>query len=425
MKNNNKLCAVWVATALLASCASGGVASPAAGGERAAADVDVRAAGGKQAAAVVDVPAAGRETPADELDAAIRETSDYLNKQLPKGNKLVILNVQSDFPALSEYIIDELIANTVNDRVFSVVDRRQLDTIRAELDFQMSGEVDDDTAQELGRMAGAQSIISGAVSRIGVLYRLRVRSLSVQSAAIEGQFNRNIPDGPTVSALVQSQATGYGSGGGYGGGAAAKPAAVKQPAPAPAPAVSAAAVPVQTAPGTTAPAGTTVTYKIGDKGPAGGIVFYDKFSNAGSWRYLEAAPAETEQKFPWGNVDVRGTSTALGDGKRNTQLIVEELRKGKIGGAAQYCDDLEYGGYTDWVLPSNDELNLMYQNLKEKGLGSFTNDTYWSSSVHDNSFGGYSFAQRFNDGFRFGLDSGFATESVKSRSNRVRPIRQF
>jgi hypothetical protein len=25
--------------------------------------------------------------PPDELDAAIRETSDYLNKQLPKGNK--------------------------------------------------------------------------------------------------------------------------------------------------------------------------------------------------------------------------------------------------------------------------------------------------------------------------------------------------
>jgi hypothetical protein len=34
----------------------------------------------------------------------------------------------------------------VNDRVFSVVDRRQLGTIRAELDFQTSGEVDDDTA---------------------------------------------------------------------------------------------------------------------------------------------------------------------------------------------------------------------------------------------------------------------------------------
>ena len=216
----------------------------------------------------------GKST-ADELDAAIRETSDYLNKQLPNGNKLVILNIQSDFPALSEYIIDELIANTVNDRVFSVVDRQQLNTIRAELDFQMSGEVDDDTAQALGRMAGAQIIISGAVSRIGDLYRLRVRALSVQTAAIEGQFNRNIPDGSTVAALVKSQATGYGSGS----------ATVRtQPAPStPATQVTPAAPVAQQAP----PAPTAP--KVGDKGPAGGIIFYDKGNDSGGWRYLEAA----------------------------------------------------------------------------------------------------------------------------------------
>jgi hypothetical protein len=160
---------------------------------------------------VSTTPTASASAP-DDLNAVVRETSDYLNKQLPKGNKLLILNIQSEFPALSEYIIDELIANTVNDRIFSVVDRQQLDAIRMELGFQMSGEVDDATAQALGRIAGAQIIISGAVSRIGDLYRLRVRALSVQSAQIEGQFNRNISSNPTIEALVQSKATGYGNG---------------------------------------------------------------------------------------------------------------------------------------------------------------------------------------------------------------------
>ena len=163
-----------------------------------------------QPALTQTVPVQAASAP-DELNAAVRETSDYLNRQLPKGNKLLVLNVQSEFPALSEYIIDELIANTVNDRVFTVVDRQQLNVIRAELGFQMSGEVDDATDQALGRMAGAQIIISGAVSRIGDLYRLRVRALSVQSAEIAGQFNRNIPDNPTVAALVKSKATGYGN----------------------------------------------------------------------------------------------------------------------------------------------------------------------------------------------------------------------
>jgi hypothetical protein len=160
--------------------------------------------------------AGGPATNDDQLDAAIRETSDYLNANLTTGNKLVILNIQSEYPALSEYIIDELIANAVNDRIFTVVDRQRLDAIRAELDFQYSGEVDDDTMQALGRMAGAEIIVSGAVSKIGNLYRLRVSALSVQSAQIEGQFNRNIPNGPTIAALVQS--TGY-------GGSARQPAA--------------------------------------------------------------------------------------------------------------------------------------------------------------------------------------------------------
>jgi hypothetical protein len=185
-------------------------------------------------------------SPADELDAAIREASDYLNNQLPKGNKLVILNVQSDFPALSEYIIDELIANTVNDRVFSVVDRQQLNTIRAELDFQTSGEVSDESAQSIGQILGAQNIVSGAVSKIGDLYRLRVRALNVQTAAIEGQFNRNIPDNPTLAALVKSRATGYGGTPPASASAsAAAPAGQASPPSAPAPGEAAPPTPAQ------------------------------------------------------------------------------------------------------------------------------------------------------------------------------------
>jgi TolB-like protein len=161
-------------------------------------------------------PASAAVSASDELDMALREASDYLNANVPKGSKLVILNFQSNYPALSDYIIDELIANTVNDRVFSVVDRANLALVQTEMDFQLSGEVSDESAQAIGKKLGAQTIVSGAISPVGNSLRLRVRAIDVESVQIQGQFNRNIPNGTTITALMNSSSQGYGSGGNAG-----------------------------------------------------------------------------------------------------------------------------------------------------------------------------------------------------------------
>jgi TolB-like protein len=145
---------------------------------------------------------------------------------------------------------------------------------------------------------------------------------------------------------------------------------------------------------TSIPATTSKIYKVGDTGPAGGIIFYDRGFIANGWRYLEAAPATTEFTAEWGadQQDVHGTETAVGSGKRNTQIIVERLKQyGENERAAQICDSMDINGFTDWFLPSIGELNLMYENLKQKGLGGFKTrydfqdltSFYWSSSQID------------------------------------------
>ena len=144
----------------------------------------------------------------DELDIAIRDASDYLNDNIPEGSMIVILNLQSDSAALSDYIIDELIANAVNDRIFKVVDRHQLDLIRTEQNFQLSGEVDDNLALSIGQFFGAQTIVSGRISQMGERYRMTIRALDVQTARVQGQYNRNIAFGPTIAALMGSSGGG-------------------------------------------------------------------------------------------------------------------------------------------------------------------------------------------------------------------------
>jgi len=69
----------------------------------------------------------------------------------------------------------------------------------------------------------------------------------------------------------------------------------------------------------------------------------------------------------------------------------------ETGKAAQLCDALVYGGYSDWFLLSKDELNLMYTNLHDEPMpvSGFANDYYWSSSESE---AGWAMLQTFNDG---------------------------
>jgi hypothetical protein len=140
----------------------------------------------------------------DALDRAIRSASDYLNSNLERGSVAVILNIGADSEGLSNYVIDELLANAVNDRVFQVVDRQQLDLIRAEQNFQMSGDVDDSLAVSIGQFFGAQTIVSGRIDPFGEQHRLTLRALDVQTARVRGQYNHNIGQSQTVTTLLRT-----------------------------------------------------------------------------------------------------------------------------------------------------------------------------------------------------------------------------
>lgn len=55
-----------------------------------------------------------------------------------------------------------------------------------------------------------------------------------------------------------------------------------------------------------------------------------------------------------------------------------DTQKYTIDEAKIYCDNLRYWWYTDWRLPSKDELNLLYQN--RLSIGWFASKIYWSST---------------------------------------------
>ena len=87
--------------------------------------------------------------------------------------------------------------------------------------------------------------------------------------------------------------------------------------------------------------------------------------------------------------------------------------------AAQLCNDLTIGGYSDWFLPSKDELNEIYNELHDQTppLGGFTDDDYWTSSEHPDASLDYAWRQDFTDGVQNG--------TLKPMPKYVRAIRAF
>ena len=78
------------------------------------------------------------------------------------------------------------------------------------------------------------------------------------------------------------------------------------------------------------------------------------------------------------------------------------------------CDELILNGYSDWHLPSKEELNALYVNLKQLGVGGFATNFYWSST-EDVS----------NDAWLQHFGKGFQSNDGKSNLGNVRAVRAF
>jgi len=131
-------------------------------------------------------------------------------------------------------------------------------------------------------------------------------------------------------------------------------------------------------------------YAIGDTGPAGGWIFYENMNwEMDGWRYLEVAPgSEAYYGIPWSDTNGEvGTSTLMGSGLQNTQDIISWMTSNssltQTEYAAGWAMNFVYNGYSDWFLPSLEELQQLYTNYAYTVTGIFSdsaNDYYWSSS---------------------------------------------
>ena len=134
---------------------------------------------------------------------------------------------------------------------------------------------------------------------------------------------------------------------------------------------------------------------------------------------LVAATADQSTGIQWyngSNTTTGASGTSIGTGLANTNAIISNQGSPATSYAAGLARAHNGGGYTDWFLPSKDELNKLYIN--RVAIGGFANSFYWSSSEFDiNS----ARAQNLGNSFQSGLQGG----NAKGTGNYVRAVRAF
>ncbi|MDR2053799.1 MAG: CsgG/HfaB family protein, partial [Treponema sp.] len=139
------------------------------------------------------------------LDEAIGDSVNYLVGQLEPGTKVAILNFSAS-PAIANYVIEEITVFFVNDSSLTIVDRSELELLQEEMNFQLSGEVSDESAQSIGKKLGAQTVISGSLTPLGNMWRMRIQALEVETAKVQGIRTYAIKKDAALSRLMPKTA---------------------------------------------------------------------------------------------------------------------------------------------------------------------------------------------------------------------------
>ena len=126
----------------------------------------------------------------DVIEGALERAVQEISRDFSPRARIAIDNITAP-EGLTEFITGEL-EYILQSRGFVIVNRSELDRIRAEQHFGRSGEIDENTAAQMGNMAGANIIIIGRIDGQGNLRRLRLSAIDTTTATLLGSASERL-----------------------------------------------------------------------------------------------------------------------------------------------------------------------------------------------------------------------------------------
>lgn len=145
---------------------------------------------------------------ATDIETALQQTADQFSASIKRGTTIAIVGISSDSAEMSDFMLDDLTMRFVQARVLTVANRANLDAIKTEMNFQLSGEVSDESIQQLGAMVGAKVVVHGKLIPLGNAFNLTVQALNVETAAVIDMCRIRVEPNATTDYLLASNKRG-------------------------------------------------------------------------------------------------------------------------------------------------------------------------------------------------------------------------
>jgi hypothetical protein len=120
------------------------------------------------------------------MDKAIAQAVEELKKVLTKNSTVAFFNISSKSKDVVNYSIDEISRQLINALGLNVIDRGNTQLIKNEQQYQMSGDVSDESAVSIGKVLGVNTMVVSSVTGEGTLRRLTFKVISVETSKILG-----------------------------------------------------------------------------------------------------------------------------------------------------------------------------------------------------------------------------------------------
>jgi len=125
-------------------------------------------------------------------DKAVKNAIDRLYSKLPSGANIMIMKTNSTERSMLEHVVNQMTKSVVQAGRLKVVDRSNQALINAEQQYQLSGNVDDNSMVSIGHQLGVQYIVICWISGEKSLRRLNLKVLNVETAQITDQSDFEI-----------------------------------------------------------------------------------------------------------------------------------------------------------------------------------------------------------------------------------------